>query len=249
MEKSASIATALPHPRSSTLDSQSSILYPRSSILSYFIYETTYWLSMSAMTLGFSLRTKGGQHIPSTGPALLIANHQSFIDPVLVGLATRRHLSILARQTLFRRPMLAWYIRRLNAVPIDHEGVGKEGIKAILGQLQAGRAVLVFPEGTRTHDGKLQPLRPGVQLLIKRTAAPIVPVGIAGAYEAWPRTQALPTPAPLFLPASRGGIAVVVGKPLDARPLAQLPRDRCLRELFAVLHTVQQQAERLRRKE
>jgi 1-acyl-sn-glycerol-3-phosphate acyltransferase len=213
---------------------------------SYLIYESAYWLSMCAMTLGFSLRTAGRRHIPCTGPALLIANHQSFVDPVLVGLATRRHLSFLARQTLFRRPALAWLLRHLSAVPIDHEGVGKEGIKAILEQLRAGRAVVVFPEGTRSRDGKLQPLRPGVQLLIKRTEAPIVPVGIAGAYDAWPRTQHLPTPAPLFLPAE-GGIAVVVGKPLDAGPLAQLPRDRCLAELFAALGSVQQQAERLRR--
>ena len=93
----------------------------------------------------------------------------------------------------------------------------------------------------------MQPLRPGVQLLIKRTEAPIVPVGIAGAYDAWPRTQLLPTPAPLFLPAD-GGIAVVAGAPLDAGPLAKLPRDRCLAELFEALRSVQQQAERLRRK-
>lgn len=222
---------------------------PCARCLSYFVYETTYWLSTSVMTLGFSLRAKGGSRVPSRGPALLIANHQSFIDPVLVGLASPRHLSVLARQTLFRHRLLAWFIRRLNAVPIDHEGVGKEGIKTILGLLQAGRAVLVFPEGTRTRDGKLQPLRPGVQLLIKRTEAPIVPVGIAGAYEAWPRTQPWPTPAPLFLPVPRGGMAVVVGPPLDARPLAALPRHRCLGELFAAVDTVQQQAEQLRRKE
>jgi 1-acyl-sn-glycerol-3-phosphate acyltransferase len=139
-------------------------------------------------------------------------------------------------------------IRQLNGVPIDHEGVGKEGIKTILGQLQAGQAVVVFPEGTRSRDGKLQPLRPGVQLLIKRTQAPIIPIGIAGAYEAWPRSQPLPAPAPLFLPAGRGAMAVVVGPPLDAHPLANLPRDRCLAELFAALQNVQQQAERLRRK-
>jgi 1-acyl-sn-glycerol-3-phosphate acyltransferase len=222
------------------------ILHP-SSFTSYLTYEATYWFTMCAMTLGFSLRTLGRRNIPLHGPALLIANHQSFVDPVLVGLATRRHLCFLARQTLFRKRAVGWFLRQLGGVPIDHEGVGKDGIKTILGQLRAGRAVVVFPEGTRSRDGKLQPLRPGVQLIIKRTEAPIIPVGIAGAYDAWPRTQLLPTPAPLFLPADRG-IAVAVGKRLDAGPLAKLPRERCLTELFAALQSVQQQAERLRRK-
>ena len=121
--------------------------------LSPLIYETTYWVSMAAMTLGFSLRSEGRQHVPRSGPALLVANHQSFLDPLLVGLCSRRHLRFLARKSLFRHPGFAWLIRALNAVPIDQDGVGKEGIRIILEQLNAGQAVVVFPEGTRTPDG------------------------------------------------------------------------------------------------
>lgn len=220
----------------------------RPSLGSYLLYEATYVASMTALTLGFSLRLAGKRHMPRTGPALVIANHQSFLDPPLVGLAVRRHLTYLARKTLFRNRFFARVIRSHNAVPIDQEGVGKEGIRTVVEQLQAGKAVLVFPEGERTPDGAMHELRPGVHLLIKRTQAPIVPVGIAGAYDAWPRWRRYPVPAPLFLPARKGTIAVVVGRPVDSRRLAALPRAEALAELAAELHKAWTEAEKLRRK-
>jgi 1-acyl-sn-glycerol-3-phosphate acyltransferase len=216
--------------------------------LAYLFYDAIYWVSMAVMTLGFSLRTKGRQRVPRTGPALLIANHQSFLDPILVGLCSRRHLCFLARQTLFRKPAAAWFIGALGAVPIHHEGVGKEGIRIILDQLKAGRAVVVFPEGTRTEDGALQELRPGIYLLIKRAQAPIVPIGIAGAFQAMPYWRSTPTLAPLFLPAVKTSLAVAVGRPLEAGRFAAMSRERALAELFGELKKVGANAERLRRK-
>jgi len=217
--------------------------------MSSVLYETTYWVSMALMTLGFSLRSEGRQRVPRSGPALLIANHQSFLDPILVGLCSRRHLCYLARKTLFRYPAFAWFIRHLGAVPIDQEGVGKEGIRITLEQLRAGRAVVVFPEGTRTPDGVMHPLRPGIHLLIKRTQAPIVPVGIAGAFDAMPYWQSIPKLSPLFLPGGKAALAVAVGRPLDAQHLARMPRTEALAVLFAALQEVAQRAERLRRKD
>ncbi|HYV38401.1 MAG TPA: lysophospholipid acyltransferase family protein [Gemmataceae bacterium] len=211
-------------------------------------YEATYFAAMWGMMLGWSLRSTGRQHIPATGPALLVANHQSFIDPALVGLGTRRHLCYLARKTLFKNRAFAWLIRMLNAVPIDQEGVGKDGIKAILEQLQLGQAVVVFPEGNRTSDGNIAPLKAGIHLLIKRTQAPIVPVGIAGAYDAWPRWRKYPIPAPLFMPANRGCIAVSIGKPLEARRFAEMGREESMRELHGEIMAQWRKAENLRRK-
>lgn len=218
------------------------------TLSSYLFYEATYWLSAMSMTLGFSLRTNGMHHVPMRGPVLFIANHQSYLDPVLIGLAVRRHLSYLARETLFGHPAFAWLIRMLNAVPIDQQGLGIEGLRAVLRLLHAGKAVIIFPEGGRTHDGKMQPLQPGVQLLIKRARTPIVPVGIAGAYDAWPSSRPLPVPAPLFLPAGKGTIAVSVGRPLDSPHYAELSRQQLLDELFDEMHRVHECAERLRRK-
>ncbi len=214
--------------------------------LSYLWYETFFWVSGPAMTLGFSLRTEGMHHVPKSGPALLIANHQSYFDPDLVGLAARRHLCYLARKTLFRNRVFGWLIRTLRAIPIDQEGIGIEGVRDILEQLEVGRAVLIFPEGERTQDGLIHPPRPGIALLIKKSQAPVMPVGIAGAYQAWPRHRAFPIPAPIFLPAQRGKIAVSIGRPLDGRQLAELPRERLLADLFQELQNVHEKAERLR---
>jgi 1-acyl-sn-glycerol-3-phosphate acyltransferase len=218
-----------------------------STLLPHLIYETSYFAAALTFTMGWSFRSQGRPNVPRTGPVLLIANHQSFLDPILVGLAARRHLCYLARKTLFKNPAFAWLIRMHNAVPIDQEGIGKEGIKAILQQLQRGQAVVVFPEGNRTDDGDMQPLKPGIQLLIKRTEAQILPVGIAGAYDAWPRWRAYPLPAPLFLPACRGCLAVSIGKPLEARRFAEMPREQSLAELHDAIAVEWRRAQRLRR--
>jgi 1-acyl-sn-glycerol-3-phosphate acyltransferase len=212
-------------------------------------YESWYCAAWTAFTLGFSFRYQGGRNVPATGPALLIANHQSFFDPVLVGLPARRHLTYLARKTLFKNPLFGAFLRSVNCVPVDQEGVAKEGLKTTVAKLHAGHAVLIFPEGERSWKGPMQPLKPGIQLLIKRAPAPIIPVGVAGAYEAYPRTAKVPLLSPLFLPANpKGPLAVSIGRPLDPKPLLELPRDRLLTELFNAIRAEQVKAEQLRRK-
>ena len=214
---------------------------------SWLLYEIGYWLSITGLTVGFSYRYEGRRNIPREGPALLLANHQSFFDPSIVGSTTRRHLCFLARKTLFRG-LFGALIRRLNAVPVDQEGVAKEGLKTIIEQLKAGQAVLVFPEGERTVTGEVQPLKPGVLLLIKRIAAPIVPIGIAGAFDALPRTRKWPKLSPFFLPTTGADIAVSVGEPIPAERYRVMPRAQVLAELQGELERVKERAERLRRK-
>lgn len=211
-------------------------------------YDACYTLCATVCQLAFSLRTQGARYVPRTGPVLLIANHQSFIDPVLVGLAARRHLTLLGRKTLFRHPVLTALMKSLNAVPVDQEGFAREGLQTLITLLRAGKAVGIFPEGERTRTGQLQELRPGVHLLIKKAPCPIVPVGIAGAFESWPRWRTLPTLAPSFWPAGKACMAVAIGKPLDGNELAHAPREVVLGRLFATLQEVQTQAEKLRRK-
>jgi 1-acyl-sn-glycerol-3-phosphate acyltransferase len=216
--------------------------------LSYLWYEVGYWASTVFLTLGFSLRHRGRHRIPRRGPALIIANHQSFLDPIAVGSAARRHLYYLARKTLFTNWLAGWYLRSVNVIPVDQEGIPKEGLRAILDQLQAGHAVLIFPEGERTYKGNVQPLKPGIQLLIKRTEAPIIPVGVAGAFDAFSRWRKWPLFSPRWRPATKGAIAVFIGRPLDPRHFRDWPRDRLLAELHQQLEIVKEQAERLRRK-
>jgi 1-acyl-sn-glycerol-3-phosphate acyltransferase len=215
---------------------------------SWLLYETTRVVTFPLLTLGFSLRYRRNPRLPKTGPLLLIANHQSFLDPPIVAQAFQRHLVYLARSTLFRNPYFGALIRGLNAVPIDQDGIGKDGLKRIGHQLDLGKAVLVFPEGTRTPDGNMYPLRPGIHLLIKRTTAPIVPVGLAGAYDAWPSWRKYPIPSPLFLPPTPRTIGLAVGDPLDPKTFAAMPRDVAMDALGAEIAKVQKQAEALRRK-
>jgi 1-acyl-sn-glycerol-3-phosphate acyltransferase len=216
---------------------------------SYLWYESWYWSLLATFTYGFSLRTEGYDNIPKRGTALLIANHQSFLDPLAVGLAARRHLTYLARKTLFTgNKLFGRFLESVNCVPVDQEGVATEGLKITIGELKKGKAVLVFPEGERTPTGQMLPLKPGIHLIIKRAMAPIIPVGIAGAYDAYPRTAAYPKWSPIFLPANKACVAVSVGKPLDPQRYAKMPREDALRELFDKIHEMERKAERLRRK-
>jgi 1-acyl-sn-glycerol-3-phosphate acyltransferase len=219
------------------------------SLGSYLWYEGSFWLSMVGMTLLFSLRTEGQQNVPRRGPALLVSNHQSYIDPILIGLAARRHLWYIARKTLFYHPAAVRFLRSVHSIPIDQEGFAREGIREVLQQFQAGRAVVIFPEGERTLTGQMNELRPGIHLLIKRGAVPVVPIGIAGAYDAYPRWRAYPIPAPLFCPdPGKGTIAVSIGRPIPAEHFAKWSREQVLAELTTELHKMHAQAERLRRK-
>ena len=219
------------------------------NLASYLWYESWYWTFMVGFTYGFSLRTEGHDNVPKRGSALLIANHQSFLDPLAVGLAARRHLTYLARKTLFTgNELFGRFLKSVNCVPVDQEGVATEGLKITIEQLKAGKAVLVFPEGERTLTGNMLPLKPGIHLILKRAMAPIIPVGIAGAYDAYPRLAPYPQFSPIFMPANKACIAVSVGKPLDPEVYAKMPREQALKELLDKIKEMEQKAERLRRK-
>ncbi len=215
--------------------------------LSRLWYNSAYWAMWSLFTLGYSYRRRGWHHIPLAGPVLIVSNHQSMLDPILVGLAARRYLSFLARHTLFDQPLLGPLIRSLNAVPIDR-ALGKEGIQAVLQALAAGQAVVMFPEGERSRTGAVQPLKPGVSLLIRRAACPIVPVGIAGSFAAWNRYRRWPRLSPLFLPPTDATLAVSVGPPIDPQRYQAMDRSAILEDLWLEIVRQVEAAERLRRK-
>ena len=207
--------------------------------------KTTCFYTMTAL---FSLRTTGAHHVPRSGPVLALANHQSFLDPILVGLAIPRYVRFVHRQTLQKNRLLAWWMASLRAIPIDHKGFSREGLQATLDVLSAGHCVGMFPEGERTHDGMVQPFKPGIALLLKRVKAPIVPVGVAGAYAAFSRHHKVPRLAPLFLPPSDATIAVSVGPPIDPARFASASREEMLEELRDSVKDEVAKAEGLRRK-
>ena len=134
--------------------------------------------------------------VPVEGGVLLLANHQSFFDPILATLALPRECHYMARDTLFRNRWFRKLIESLNAFPVKRDTADVGAIKETLRRLKKGALVTVFPEGTRTLDGSVRPMQPGVVLIARKARVPLVPTLILGAYEAWPRHAALPRPAP-----------------------------------------------------
>jgi 1-acyl-sn-glycerol-3-phosphate acyltransferase len=141
-------------------------------------------------------RATGQRNVPREGGVLLVSNHLSYLDSFFLGIPLDRPLNYVARSTLFV-PVLSALIRSVGGFPIQREGMGASGLKETLRRLKAGGIVTLFPEGTRSHDGAMGPLKPGVAVLVARAGVPIVPVGLAGIFEAWPRSRAFPVPHPI----------------------------------------------------
>jgi 1-acyl-sn-glycerol-3-phosphate acyltransferase len=191
-----------------------------------FTYDLSRVVARLAAVVLCRIRCQGRSHVPSEGGALLCANHQSFLDPILLGLACDRRLNYLARQSLFHFRPLRWLIEWFDAIPIEREGLGLAGLKETLRRLRRGEIVLIFPEGTRTHDGSIGPLKPGFTALARRGHVPLVPVAIAGAFEAWPRTRPCPVPQPIW---------IQFGAPITPDEVAQLSDEQLLTRLHDAL--------------
>lgn len=208
--------------------------------------DCVFWFAFLTLTFLYSVRVLGRRNMPAKGPLLIVSNHQSMLDPLVLGMAARRYLRYLARDSLFKNRIFAMLIRSVGAVPIDRD-FGKAGLQKTLALLDAGWAVLVFPEGERTHDGEIEPFKAGISLLIKRVKAPILPMAIAGAFDAWPRGRALPRLAPLFLRSNPATLAVSIGKPLDPEQFLNLSRDEMLAKLHAAVAAELAKAKRIKR--
>ena len=152
--------------------------------------KTTYWVGhtifRAAAKAFFRYQVVGSDKLVQDGPVLIASNHESFLDPPLVGIAYDDSVYYLARKTLFKGPT-KWLYPRWNAIPVDQEAPDMSSLKKIIKILRGGEQVVVFPEGARTQDGELQPGEAGVGLIAAKSKAVIQPVRIFGAYEALPR--------------------------------------------------------------
>jgi len=155
------------------------------------LYAVVKFFSSVAIKLFFRLKVKGAENVPRDGGVLIASNHQSFLDPIIVTASNRRPVSFMARDTLFRIPLFGRFIMKLRAFPVRRGGADRKAVREAVDRLKAGEVLLVFPEGTRTRDGRLGRLRSGTSMLAYRGRAPIVPAVIKGAFEAWPRTRKL----------------------------------------------------------
>lgn len=162
--------------------------------------------------------------VPARGPLLIVANHQSFYDPPLVGCYIHsRHTDFIARAGLFRIPLLATLIRPLNTIPIAEAGGDTAAMKEALRRLGEGKAVVIFPEGTRTPDGAMREFKRGISVLVKRAKCPVLPAALDGVYDALPRGKA----PNLFGPR----VGVAYGQPIPHAELMEHGPDEALRRL------------------
>lgn len=152
-------------------------------------------IAVALMRLLFRVEGRGTEHVPAEGPVLIVANHSSVLDPPLVGGMCPRQLTFLAKAELFRIPGFGGLIRRLGARPLRREGADPSALRTARRVLAEGKALLVFPEGTRGEEGRLREAKPGAALLAVQSGAAVVPVYVSGSGRAWPRGRRLPRPA------------------------------------------------------
>ena len=176
--------------------------------------------------LWFRLRIEGAENVPATGPVLMTSNHASYLDPPLVGIATPRWIAYLAQSGLAKLGPMRWWLAQVGVTLIDRNAPSKDAMRLVADQLRAGEVVCIFPEGTRTDDGTVAPFRTGVEFLVRRSGACVVPVGIEGSFRAFPRGALLPRPRKVI---------VRVGEPWSAERVLAPGGVEALRRLVAEL--------------
>jgi 1-acyl-sn-glycerol-3-phosphate acyltransferase len=182
-----------------------------------------YWdvgrfISRIISVLWFHITVGGLTNIPKTGPVLFVTNHQSYLDPWLVGIGPNRQIHSMARDTLFKGSIKPWLMERLNAFPIKRGAADRAALSMAVDRLERGFIVNIFPEGTRSEDGTIGPIAPGMAIILNRCKrdVPIVPVMIDGAFQAWPRNRKLPMVHP---------IRMLHGKPIPASEWRKMSPD------------------------
>lgn len=173
-------------------------------------------------------RAAGFKPIEGEDGALILANHQSFLDPLVVGLPFRRPISFLARDSLFRAPVVGWILKNTHVMPINQQAASTASLRDTIKRLQDGWLVGIFPEGTRSPTGAIGQMKPGFAAIIRRAKHPVYPVGISGAYDALPLGG-------WFLKPAR--VRVVFGEPLTVEQLNQYSSRDQDQELVDLVHS------------
>lgn len=154
----------------------------------------SFWKGLFALCFWslFRLRVEGRGHEPSSGPVLAICNHVSAADPFIAGVALRRQARYMAKQELFENPLLGGLLRSVGSFPVRRGQADRQSIRTALQTLASGDVLVMFPEGTRSPDGRLMPAEPGAALLALRAGAPVLPMAVSGTQRAMPKGRIIP---------------------------------------------------------
>mgnify|MGYP002628783453 CR=1 FL=1 len=173
------------------------------------VYNIFYNLSKLLARVFFALRVIHPERMLESGPLIIAVNHSSFFDPPLAGICSRRGVFYLARKTLLKWPFFGPLFPAMNVIPVERDGNDMTALREVIKKIKDGNAVVLFPEGTRSMDGLLQPARAGIGLVIAKTGAPVLPMRIFGAYESYPKNAKRFQFSPITL---------VLGEPIHFTP-------------------------------
>ncbi len=187
-------------------------------------------------TLMFDLKTYGRNNVPAKGGVLLAANHQSYLDPVLVSVHLKRPVSFMAKYQLFENPRFAWFIRQLHAFPVRQGEGDIAAVKESIRRLNEGEVLNIYPEGTRTLDGEIRPMEKGIALVIRKARVPVIPVTIDGSFESWPKGSKM---------FHRHPIRIIYGKPMH---MDKMKGDQIVSELEKAMRSQYAQLKAMRQK-
>ena len=171
-----------------------------------YLYHFIHIITRPLLKSLFKFQIFGSENVPSTGGAMLMINHASYLDPIFIGRAVNRSIHYMARATLFKSGIIDKFLRSLNAFPVHLGSADRGAIRNALKILDEGNLLLIFPEGTRSFDGTLGKAQDGVGFMAYRTKADVIPVYLSGTQKAWARGSKMIKTAK---------ITVTFGKPLD----------------------------------
>lgn len=188
-------------------------------------YATARALLRVILRIAFKIRVEGRENVPRQGPVILVANHLSMLDPIVLGCAISRPIRFMAKHELFLNRLFAYVLTRLGAFPVRRGHADKEAFHTAFEVLSRGQVLGIFPEGTRSLNGELQPPYSGAAILAEKTGAPVVPVGIVGTGKIVRKGATIPR---------HGRITVRVGRPIYAAGSARgLSLEEGARQEFA----------------
>lgn len=184
------------------------------TLLPEFLMRFLAWIIISVV---YRIRPSGTENIPDTGPAVVVCNHVSFMDPIILGGSIRRPMRFVMYHKIFEIPLLKFFFKNAKAIPIasarEDEKIMNDAFEAVDAELAAGNIVCIFPEGAITRDGEVQRFRPGIEKIIARRAVPVVPVALGRLWGSWfsrrRRGGLRKIPGRLF-----ARVPVIIGKPL-----------------------------------
>ena len=203
-------------------------------------HEIGRFISVGLVWLLYRVKVYGKENIPKDGAVLVLSNHQSLFDPILCQGWLGRPFYYVPRDTLFVG-FWGWVIDKFYTIPINQEQASLKSMRAIIDVLKRGHIVCLYPEGSRTFDGKIDEIKPGFSLLVRRSKAMIVPMVIDGIYERWPRTQKYPKPF--------GRVGVIYGEPILVEHVKEIDEAQFIAEFNQIMHDLHNELRRKMGKE